>query len=199
MNKHADEPKPASRASLPFAERDTLHAIEPPFVRQAAQAAPPTEAEPCASSNDAPTESEPGAGSGVLREALGNTAPPSTPNAAPLPATAKEHGVWGTTAAAVGGFGEDYDAQIAHGTEPDLPTVGPADGPLEREVRKTLGRAHVDAADLRVAVRGDHVTLYGTVRKSLEKAQIEARTRSVPGVASITSHLHVQDPDAPES
>lgn len=108
----------------------------------------------------------------------------------------QEHGVWGTTSEPVGGFGESYDAQVARGSEPDLPSGAPAnapeDAPLEREVRKTLGRAHVDAADLRVTVHGDHVTLYGTVREALEKTQIEARARGVPGVGSLTSHLKVQ-------
>ena len=116
----------------------------------------------------------------------------------PLEPSSKEHGVWGTTSAAVGGFGESYDAQVAHGTEPNPPEEGgerPAeDARLERELRKTLGRAHVDAADLRIAVRGNQVTLYGCVREPLEKAQIEARARGVPGVASVTSHLSVLGP-----
>jgi len=113
----------------------------------------------------------------------------------PLQPSTREHGVWGTKSEAVGGFGESYEAQVARGSEPELfdetEEEAPEDAPLGREVRKTLARAHVDAADLRVAVRGDHVTLLGSVRNSLEKAQIEARARAVPGVAQVTNRLSV--------
>ncbi|HET7541499.1 MAG TPA: BON domain-containing protein [Polyangiaceae bacterium] len=113
---------------------------------------------------------------------------------APLEPSTKEHGVWGTKSDAVGGFGESYGAQVAAGHEPGLPDnaeEAPEDAPLGREVRKTLGRAHIDAADLRVAVRAGHVTLLGTVRDPLEKAQIEARARAIPGVAGVTNRLTV--------
>ncbi len=112
----------------------------------------------------------------------------------PIEPSTREHGVWSTDTGAVGGFGESYEAQVAHGAEPELSDEAeeaPEDAPLGREVRKTLARAHVDAADLRVAVRGDHVTLLGSVRKSLEKAQIEARARAIPGVAQVTNRLTV--------
>ena len=113
----------------------------------------------------------------------------------------REHGVWGTKSDAVGGFGEGYSAQVAHGSEPNLAEAAeeaPEDAPLGREVRKTLGRAHVDAADLRVAVRAGHVTLLGSVRNELEKAQIEARARAIPGVADVTNRLNVvSDDDGP--
>ena len=112
----------------------------------------------------------------------------------PLSPSTREHGVWGTKTEAVGGFGESYQAQVASGAEPNLPDAAeeaPEDAQLGREVRKTLARAHVDAADLRVAVRGDHVTLLGCVREPLEKAQIEARARAVPGVANVTNRLSV--------
>ena len=112
----------------------------------------------------------------------------------PLSPSTREHGVWGTNTNPVGGFGESYQAQVASGAEPNPPDEAeeaPEDAPLGREVRKTLARAHVDAADLRVAVRGDHVTLLGWVREPLEKAQIEARARAVPGVADVTNRLSV--------
>lgn len=118
-------------------------------------------------------------------------------NAALTPST-HEHGVWGTKSDAVGGFGEDYSAQVAHGSEPLLADVveeAPEDAPLGREVRKTLARAHVDAADLRVAIRGGHVTLLGSVRDGLEKVQIEARARAVPGVTDVTNQLNVLSDD----
>ena len=118
---------------------------------------------------------------------------------APIEPSTREHGVWGTKSEALGGFGESYDAQVAHGTEPNLrddAEEAPEDAQLGREVRKTLARAHIDAADLRVAVRGDHVTLLGSVRESLEKAQIEARARAIPGVAQVTNRLRVlSEPD----
>jgi osmotically-inducible protein OsmY len=112
----------------------------------------------------------------------------------PLEPSTREHGVWGTKSDAVGGFGESYEAQVARGSEPNLPDTteeAPEDAPLGREVRKTLARAHIDAADLRVAVRGNHVTLLGSVREPLEKAQIEARARAIPGVADVTNRLTV--------
>jgi len=115
---------------------------------------------------------------------------------AELTPSTREHGVWGTKSDAVGGFGESYAAQVARGSEPNLAEnaeEAPEDAPLGREVRKTLGRAHVDAADLRVAVRAGHVTLLGSVRNSLEKAQIEARARAVPGVSEVTNRLSVLD------
>ena len=127
-------------------------------------------------------------------------AKPPDPDASLMPST-REHGVWGTKSDAVGGFGEGYSAQVAHGSEPNLAEAeieAAEDAPLGREVRKTLGRAHVDAADLRVAVRAGHVTLLGSVRNALEKAQIEARARAVPGVADVTNRLSVlSDGDGP--
>jgi|SRR6188768_1415288 len=111
-----------------------------------------------------------------------------------LAPSTREHGVWGTKSDAVGGFGESYQAQVARGSEPSLrdeTEEAPEDAPLGREVRKTLGRAHIDAADLRVAVRAGHVTLLGSVREPLEKAQIEARARAVPGVFGVTNCLSV--------
>jgi hypothetical protein len=117
------------------------------------------------------------------------------PSDGPIVPSTREHGVWGTKSDAVGGFGESYDAQVARGSEPNLHELeeeeAPEDAPLGREVRKTLARAHIDAADLRVAVRGNHVTLLGSVRQALEKAQIEARARAIPGVAEVTNRLTV--------
>ena len=114
----------------------------------------------------------------------------------PLAPTVREHGVWSTSSDAVGGFGETYEAQVAHGSESEVPVPAPGGAPddaqLAHEIQKTLARAHVDAADLRVVVHGDQVTLHGTVREMLEKLQIEARARAVPGVISVTSHLKVQ-------
>jgi len=124
---------------------------------------------------------------------MSNDAKTRSSDASPMPST-REHGVWGTKSDAVGGFGEGYSAQVAHGSEPNLADgeiEAAEDVPLGREVRKTLGRAHVDAADLRVAVRAGHVTLLGSVRNKLEKAQIEARARAVPGVSEVTNRLNV--------
>jgi len=103
-----------------------------------------------------------------------------------------EHGVWGYTDVAVGGFGADYDAQAAHGEQDNEPVdLTEADIALGRAVRKSLAEAHVDAADLRADVRAGRVTLYGSVRQEFEKAGLEARARAVPGVISVTSRLGV--------
>jgi len=99
-----------------------------------------------------------------------------------------EHGVWGYTKGAVGGFGENYDAQAAHGETSDEGGPKTADDiALEDAVRKSLAHAHIDAADLRVEVNGGEGRLYGTVRQQLEKSELEARARAVPGVVAVKS------------
>ena len=108
-----------------------------------------------------------------------------------VPSHVGEHGVWGYDTGAVGGFGEGFDAQAARGSEPDLRDATPEDAELARAVQKYLGRAHVDAADLRVDVTAGKVTLYGSVRDELEKSQLEARAAAVPGVSSVSNRLGV--------
>lgn len=103
-----------------------------------------------------------------------------------------EHGVWGTDSRAVGGFGESYRAQVASGAEADLPGSD-EDRALSESVRKSLALAHIDCADLRVDVRERRVTLYGSVRESDERSELESRARAVPGVVSVTNQLSVLD------
>lgn len=118
--------------------------------------------------------------------------------------SAHEHGVDGYTDGVVGGFGEGYAAQVAHGGEgesPGTPSRSESDAneprvevspsALEQAVRKNLARAHIDAADLRVEAVGSEVRLRGTVRHLFERAELEARARAVPGVSSIVSELTV--------
>lgn len=102
-----------------------------------------------------------------------------------------EHGVWGYDTGAVGGFGENYDAQAARGQEPSLPEASPEEAALASAVQKALGQAPVDAVDLRVNANGAHVTLHGSVRDDSEKTQLEALASAVPGVSSITNRLSV--------
>jgi hypothetical protein len=116
--------------------------------------------------------------------------------------SAGEHGVNGYTNSPVGGFGESYAAQVAHGGESESPGT-PSDSELDAEaqpstgealghaVLKSLGRAHIDAADLRVEATGTQVRLHGTVRQSSEKTELEARARAVPGVSSVVNELKV--------
>jgi osmotically-inducible protein OsmY len=61
-------------------------------------------------------------------------------------------------------------------------------------VRKSLAQAHVDAADLRAEVRAGRVTLFGSVHQEFEKAGLEARARSVPGVVAVKSRIGVVSP-----
>jgi len=114
-----------------------------------------------------------------------------------------EHGSAGYTDEAVGAFGVGYEAQVAHGANTDSPgepseteldsaSAESNPEPLAERVRKSLARAHIDAADLRVAVAGNEVHLSGTVRHLFEKAELEARARTVPGVGSLVSELLVQ-------
>lgn len=123
----------------------------------------------------------------------------------PVPAV-HEHGLSGYTDEAVGAFGVGYEAQVAHGANNDSPgerseselDSASEEGnpePLAERVRKSLARAHIDAADLRVAVAGSEVRLSGTVRHLFEKAELEARARTVPGVSSLISELRVQRAD----
>jgi len=109
-----------------------------------------------------------------------------------------EHGVWGYTEGAVGGFGDDYDAQVAHGDQDNEPQdVTAEDIALAHAVRKSLAQAHVDAADLRADVSAGRVTLYGSVRQEFEKAGLEARARAVPGVVSVKSRIGVLGAERP--
>lgn len=112
----------------------------------------------------------------------------------PFDVTSREHGVSGYTDAAVGGFGENYALQAARSreSEPDHgPAADPNDVALSRSVQKALARAHIDAADLRLDVHAGNVTLYGTVRRSFEKTELETKARAVPGVRTLTSRLTI--------
>jgi hypothetical protein len=116
--------------------------------------------------------------------------------------SSREHGVSGYTDAAVGGFGEPYEQQAARGreSEPDHDShADPNDVALSRSLQKALGRAHIDAADLRIDVRAGDVTLYGTVRRSYEKSELESRARAVPGVRAVSSRLTISRDSARES
>jgi hypothetical protein len=116
---------------------------------------------------------------------------PAESDALPLEPERREHGVSGYTSSAVGGFGEDYSHQVAQGreSEPEFELLDPNDVSLRRAVQKALARAHVDAADLRIEVSGARVTLYGTVQRTVEKSELEALARAVPGVAALTSRV----------
>jgi len=113
-----------------------------------------------------------------------------------------EHGVNGYTDEPVGGFGEGYAGQVAHGGESDAPGMlsdseldanqtPHAPGTLEHAVLKALARAHVDAAEVCVEATGSDVRLHGTVRHSFEKTELESRARAVPGVSSVVNELTV--------
>ncbi|MEO8905848.1 MAG: BON domain-containing protein [Polyangiaceae bacterium] len=112
---------------------------------------------------------------------------------APLEPSSREHGVSGYTESAVGGFGEDYSHQVASGefeAEHEL-SADPNDLALSRALQKALASAHIDAAALRIDVHAGDVTLYGTVRRSFEKTELEAKAREVSGVRSLTSRLTI--------
>jgi hypothetical protein len=115
----------------------------------------------------------------------------------PLIPSTHEHGVFGYDQNAVGGFGADYSHQVAAGSEPeaahDLP-ASEADQALTKAVQKALGRAHVDASELRVEVDAAKVILFGVVKDAREKSDLEARARAVPGVESVTSRITARDP-----
>jgi osmotically-inducible protein OsmY len=132
-----------------------------------------------------------------------NRKPPSAdPEAARLEPNVREHGENGYAENAVGGFGESYAHQVAHGGDSESPAM-PSDseldanpavnvsGALAHAVRTTLARAHVDAADLLVEAKGSEIHLRGSVRHPFEKAELEARALSVPGVSSVVNELAV--------
>lgn len=115
-------------------------------------------------------------------------------NDKPLEPSTREHGVWGYKSDAVSGFGESYDAQVARGDEGEESAAagaGDQGGELSRTVRKELGAARIDAANLLVEVRGGEVTLYGTVRDGAEKEELERRARAVSGVNAVTNRVEV--------
>ena len=122
--------------------------------------------------------------------------------AATLTPSVREHGTDGYTADAVGGFGENYAAQVAHGGDSDEPgelsrgeraenTPAEEDEALAHAVQKSIARAHIDSADLTVHVQGSVVHLRGSVRHLYEKAELEARARAVAGVDSLISEVTV--------
>lgn len=122
--------------------------------------------------------------------------------AAKLEPSLREHGTEGLTSDAVGGFGESYAAQVAHGGESDEPgdpshseraQSNPAeeDETLAHAVQKSIARAHIDAADLTVSVHDSVVHLRGSVRHLYEKSELEARARAVAGVDSLISEVTV--------
>ena len=126
----------------------------------------------------------------------------SAKNAERLPPSVREHGTEGTTEDAVGGFGEGYSAQVAHGGESNEPSSpshseraqnAPAeeDASLAHAVQKSIARAHIDSADLAVSVHDSVVRLRGTVRHLYEKSELEARARAVAGVDSLISEVTV--------
>jgi hypothetical protein len=129
----------------------------------------------------------------------------------PVEPSVHEHGVDGYTDGAVGGFGEGYELQVAHGGVSDslgAPSDSELDtregaavhsGALAQAVQKTLARAHIDAADLRVDAVGSEVRLRGTVRHLSDKAELEARARAVSGVGSLVSELSVLRADWQEN
>ncbi|HWZ89147.1 MAG TPA: BON domain-containing protein [Polyangiaceae bacterium] len=136
---------------------------------------------------------------------------PVLPDPLPGEPSLREHGVFGYTTSAVGGFGEGYDSQVAHGGPSDSPGA-PSESEraaheaapestravLVQAVLKNLARAHIDAADLRVEAVGSEVRLHGTVRHGFEKAELEARARMVPGVTSVVSDLVLLRGDSPQ-
>ncbi len=114
----------------------------------------------------------------------------------------QEHGTDGYTNEAVGGFGADYSAQVAHGgdsNEPGEPShsehaeTAPAeeDAALAHAVQKSIARAHIDSADLSISAHDSVIRLRGTVRHLYEKAELEARARAVAGVDSLISEVTV--------
>jgi hypothetical protein len=122
--------------------------------------------------------------------------PSDVRNSLPIVPSTHEHGVFGYDENAVGGFGADYSHQVAEGSEPDAALELPPDEKdqaLTKAVQKALGRAHIDASELRVEVDAAHVTLFGTVSHGFEKTDLEARAREVPGVASVISRITARE------
>jgi osmotically-inducible protein OsmY len=135
--------------------------------------------------------------------------PATGTGASALEPSAREHGENGYTDNAVGNFGESYAHQVAHGAESESPGMpsdseldsSPAvnEAALEHEVQRTLARAHIDAADLRVEAKGSEIRLQGSVRHPFEKTELEARARAVPGVSNVVSQLTVRRADWQEN
>jgi osmotically-inducible protein OsmY len=135
--------------------------------------------------------------------------PASGTGSSELEPSVREHGENGYTDNPVGNFGESYAHQVAHGGESESPGMpsdseldaSPAanEAALEHAVQRTLARAHIDAADLRVEAKGSEIRLQGSVRHAFEKTELEARARAVPGVSTVVSHLTVLRADWQEN
>jgi osmotically-inducible protein OsmY len=72
------------------------------------------------------------------------------------------------------------------------PRVSPSPDELRRKIEEALVRsAETDAERITVEVRGDHVTLKGTVRSWVEKQEAERVAWSAPGVTAVDNQIVV--------
>lgn len=67
---------------------------------------------------------------------------------------------------------------------------------ISRQITSAFTRnAILDAANLKISIDGDKVTLKGTVNSFAEKEQAEHAAWSAPGVMQVESHLQVEQPE----
>lgn len=75
------------------------------------------------------------------------------------------------------------------------PTGRKADRALRRKVYGAIGKAkEISAGDISVSAKDGAVTLNGTVTEPAQIGKVEAITKSVPGVTSVTNKLTVKKP-----
>lgn len=91
------------------------------------------------------------------------------------------------------------DRSSASAAEKSPPAAGPtdADAMLTTRVRKALqddSSLSMDGKSAKVTVHSGAVTLRGTVKDPEEKAAVELRVLSIPGVASVDNQLSTKNP-----
>jgi hyperosmotically inducible periplasmic protein len=75
------------------------------------------------------------------------------------------------------------------------PTGWKADRALRRKVYAAIGKDKaISAGNISVRAKNGAVTLNGTVSEAAQIGKVEAITKSVPGVKSVTNKLAVQKP-----
>ena len=88
------------------------------------------------------------------------------------------------------------DSTSGSAAAPDAPAPGSGAAPEGEDLRLVALRQALDAsgyANVRIAIDGDTVDLWGTVPTEFDRAQIQALVFSTTGMISLRDHLRVHD------
>jgi serine/threonine protein kinase len=99
--------------------------------------------------------------------------------------------LWNSISAA-----NNADSTSGSAAPPDAPEPGSGAAPEGVDIRLVALRQALDASgysNVRIAIDGDTVDLWGTVPTEFDRAQIQALVFSSTGMVSLRDHLHVHD------